>query len=161
MGFRPDVDIPRTSSNPGEKSAGELGYGSVLGFSQVDSAQSRCGAVELGLRRVNCLPGEIGAKECDYIMPALLAGSSDLECLPYQGKDCIKDFSAGGTLSPSVSDLSGPRGPYVTDGPLVILGRCPRRPSCSCYAFRWSLRRNLWRAVTQPCPGGGLGDVMS
>ena len=36
--FRPDVDIPRTSSNPGEKSAGEPGYGSVLGFSQVDSA---------------------------------------------------------------------------------------------------------------------------
>ena len=34
----PDVDIPRTSSNPGEKSAGEPGYGSVLGFSQVDSA---------------------------------------------------------------------------------------------------------------------------
>ena len=30
--FRPDVDIPRTSSNPGEKSAGEPGYGSVLGF---------------------------------------------------------------------------------------------------------------------------------
>ena len=39
----------------------------------------------------------------------------DLECLPYQGRDCIMDFSAGGTLSPSVSDLSGPRGPYVTD----------------------------------------------
>ena len=52
----------------------------MLGFSQVDSAQSRCGAVELGLRRVNCPPGEIGAKECDYMMPALLAGSSDLEC---------------------------------------------------------------------------------
>ena len=118
VGFRPDVDIPRTSSNPGEKSAGELGYGSVLGFSQVDSAQTRCGAVELGLHRVNCPPGKIGAKECDYIMPALLAGSSDLECLPYQGKDCIKDFSAGGTLSPSASDLSGPRGPYVTDGPV-------------------------------------------
>ena len=122
VGFRPDVDIPRTSSNPGEKSAGDLGYESVLGFSQVDSAQSRCGAVELGLRWANCPPGEIGAKECDYIMPALLAGSSDLECLPYQGKDCIKDFSAGRTLSPSVSDLSGPRGPYVTDGPVGHLG---------------------------------------
>ena len=116
--FRPDVDIPRTSSNPGEKSAGKPGYGSVFGFSQVDSAQNRCGAVELGLRQVNCPPGEISTKECDYIMPALLAGSPDLECLPYQGKDCIKDFSAGGTLSTSVSDLSGPRGLYVTDGPV-------------------------------------------
>ena len=53
--------------------------------------------------------------------------------IPYQGKDCIKDFSAGGTLSPSVSDPSGPRGPYVTDETLdltpllVILGRCPCR----------------------------------
>ena len=94
--FRPDVDIPRTSSIPGEKSAVEPGYGSVLGFSQVDSSQNRCCA-------------------------------SDLECLPYQRKE---DLSAGGTLSPSVSDLSGPRGPYVTDGPLVILGRCPHRPSC-------------------------------
>ena len=47
---------------------------------------------------------------------------SDLECLPYQRKDCIKDFSAGGTLSPSVSDLSGPRGPYATDGPVGHLG---------------------------------------
>ena len=28
------------------------------------------------------------------------------------------DFGAGGTLSPSVSDLSGPRGPYVADGPV-------------------------------------------
>ena len=60
----------------------------------------------------------LAPKECDYIMPALLAGSSDLECLPYQGRDCIKDFSAGGTLFPSVSDLSSPRGPYVTDGPV-------------------------------------------
>ena len=109
VGSRPDVNIPRTSSNPGEKSTVELGYRSVLDFSQVDSAQSRCGAVELG---------EIGAEECDYIMTALLAGSSDLECLSYQGRECIKDFSAGGTLSPSVSDLSCPRGLYVTDGPV-------------------------------------------
>ena len=42
----------------------------------------------------------------------------DLECLTYQGRECIMDFSAGGTLSPSVSDLSGPRGPYVDDGPV-------------------------------------------
>ena len=90
----------------------------MFGFSQVDSAQSRCGAVELGLHRAKCPPGEIGAKKCDYIMPALLAGSADMECLPYQGKDCITDFSAGGTLPPSTSDLSGPRGPYVTDGPV-------------------------------------------
>ena len=46
----------------------------MLGFSQVDSAQSRCGAVELDLRQANCPPGELGAEECDYIMPALLAG---------------------------------------------------------------------------------------
>ena len=26
---------------------------------------------------------------------------------------------------------------------------------------RRSLRRDLWRAVTQPCPGGCVGDVMS
>ena len=89
-----------------------------VGFSQVDSAQSKCGAVELNFRRANFPPGEIGAEQCDYIRPAPLAGSSDLECLPYQGRDCIRDFSAGGTLSPSVSDLSGPRGPYVTDGPV-------------------------------------------
>ena len=31
----------------------------------------------------------------------------------------------------------------------------------SCYALRWSLRRDLWRAVTQLCPGGCVGDVMS
>ena len=37
----------------------------------------------------------------------------DLECLTYQGRDCIMDLSAGGTLSPSASDLSGPRGLYV------------------------------------------------
>ena len=30
---------------------------------------------------------------------------ADLECLTYQGRDCIMDFSAGGMLSPSVSDL--------------------------------------------------------
>ena len=118
VGFRPDANIPWTSSKPGEKSVGELGCRSVLGFSQVDSAQSKCGAVELDFRRANCPPGEIGAEKCDYIMPAPLAGSSDLECLPYQGKDCIRDFSAGGTLSPSVSDLSGPRGLYVTDSPV-------------------------------------------
>ena len=87
----------------------------MLGFSQVDSAQ--CGAVELDFRRANCPPGEIGA-ECDYIMPAPLAGSSDLDCLPYRGRDCVRDFSAGGTVSPSISDLSGPRGPCVTDGPV-------------------------------------------
>ena len=75
VGFRPDVNVLRTSSNPGEKSAGELGCRSVLGFSQVDSAQSKCGAVELDFRWANCPPGKIGAEECDYIMPAPLAGS--------------------------------------------------------------------------------------
>ena len=147
VGFRPDVDIPRMSSNPGDKSAGELEYGSVLDFPQVDSAQSRCGAVELGLRRANCPPGEIGTKECDYIMPALLAGSSDLDCLPNQGKDCIKDFSAGGTLSPSVSDLSGPRGPYVTDGPVGLPGTL----SPSTFMAEMTARQLL-------CPSSGRSD---
>ena len=91
VGFRPDVDIPRTSSNPGEESVVEPGYGSVLGFSQVDSAQTR-------------------------------GGASDLEYLLCQRKDCTKDSSAGEMLSPSISDLSGPRGPYVTDGPIGHLG---------------------------------------
>ena len=51
---------------------------------------------------------------------------ADLECLHYLGRNCIMEFSAGGTLSPSESDLTGPNGPYVTDGPLAKLGRCPR-----------------------------------
>ena len=55
--FRPDVDIPRTSSNPGEESAVEPGYGSVLGFSQVDSTQIRGGASDL-----ECLPCQ--RKDC-------------------------------------------------------------------------------------------------
>ena len=36
------------------------------------------------------------------------------------------DVSAGGMLSLSESDLTGPNGLYVTDGPLARLGRCPR-----------------------------------
>ena len=50
------VSVPRTSSNPGEIGALELGCRTVLGFSQVDSAQSEC-----------------GAEKCDYIRPAPLA----------------------------------------------------------------------------------------
>ena len=42
--------------------------------------------------------------------------SSYLECLSRKG--LYQYFTAGGTLSPSVSDLSGPRGPYFTDGPV-------------------------------------------
>ena len=83
---------------PGGDKRGRTRMQISVGFSQVDSAQSKCGAVELDFRRANCPPGEIGAQECDYIMPAPLAGSSDLECLPYQGRDCIRDLSAGGTL---------------------------------------------------------------
>ena len=55
----PRVSVPRTSSNPGEIGAVELGCSTVLGFSQVDSAQSEC-----------------GAEECVYIRPAPLAGLS-------------------------------------------------------------------------------------
>ena len=29
------------------------------------------------------------------------------------------------------------------------------------YALRWSLRRDLWRTVTQSCPGDCVGVVMS
>ena len=47
---------------------------------------------------------------------------ADLECLNYLGRNCIMDFSAGGTLSPSESDLTGPNGPYVTDGPVGQIG---------------------------------------
>ena len=183
VGFRPDVIVPRTSSNPGEISAVELrcstdidittvqivprtssnpgaigvvelGCRSVLGFSQVDSAQSKCGAVELDFRRANFPPGEIGAEECDYIRPAPLAGLSDMECLPYQGRDCIRDFSASRTLSPSLSDLTclarGAR--MLLMAPLAILGRCPRQPSCRRYW--WTLERRC-RHPTSPgcCPG--------
>ena len=47
---------------------------------------------------------------------------ADLECLTYLGRNCIMDFSAGGTLSPSESDLTGPKGPYVTGVPVGLLG---------------------------------------
>ena len=53
---------------------------------------------------------------------------ADLEGLNYLGRNCIMDVSAGGTLSPSESDITGPNGPYVTDGQLAKLGRCPSRP---------------------------------
>ena len=43
---------------------------------------------------------------------------ADLECLHYIGRNCIMDFIAGGTLSPSESDLPGPDDLYVTDGPV-------------------------------------------
>ena len=46
----------------------------------------------------------------------------DLEGLHYLGRNCIMDFSAGGTLSPSKSDLTGPNDPYVTDGPVGQIG---------------------------------------
>ena len=36
-----------------------------------------------------------------------------------------------------------------------------RRQLSSCYALRWSLRRDIWRAVTQPCPGNCVGALMS
>ena len=47
---------------------------------------------------------------------------ADLECLTYLGRNCIMDFSAGGMLSPSESDLIGPKGPYVAGGPVGLLG---------------------------------------
>ena len=41
----------RTEDNPGEVGALELGYRTVVGFSQIDSAPSECGAVELDFCR--------------------------------------------------------------------------------------------------------------
>ena len=71
------TSVPRTSSNPGEIGAVvELGCRTLLGFSQIDSVQSECGAVELDFRRASFPLGESGAEECEYIRPAPLAGSS-------------------------------------------------------------------------------------
>ena len=47
---------------------------------------------------------------------------ADLEGLNYLERNCIMDVSAGGTLSLSESDLTGPNGPYVTDGPVGQIG---------------------------------------
>ena len=47
---------------------------------------------------------------------------ADLEGLNYLGRNCIMDVSAGGTLYVSESDLTGPDGPYVTDGPVGQIG---------------------------------------
>ena len=121
VGFRPDVNVPRTSSNPGEISAVELrcrtyidittvqivprmssnlgaisavelGCRSMLGFSQADSAQSKCGVVELDFRLAYCPPGEIGAEECDYIMPARWLDRQTWNAYP------IKEGTVSGTL---------------------------------------------------------------
>ena len=72
----PAMCFPQTEANPGEVGEVDLGYRTVLGFSQIDFSPSECGAVELDFRRVSCPPGESGAEECDYIRPAPLAGSS-------------------------------------------------------------------------------------
>ena len=74
--FMPVMNFPQTSSNPGEIGAVELGYRTVMGFSQIDSALSECSAVELDFRPASFPPGESGEKDCDYIRPAWLAGSS-------------------------------------------------------------------------------------
>ena len=76
VGFMPGVNVPRTSLNPGEMDAVELGCRTVSGFPQIDSVPGECGAVELDFCRASFPPGESGAEECDYIRPAPLAGSS-------------------------------------------------------------------------------------
>ena len=48
--------------------------------------------------------------------------NNGLECLRYLGRNCVMDLSAGGTLSPSESDLTGPDGPYVPGGPVGQIG---------------------------------------
>ena len=73
-------------------------------------------SVLCGIARMSCLP----------VFPA----NHDLECLNYLGRNCIMDFSAGGTLSPSKSDLTVPNGPYVTGGPVSR----PRRDAAPGYA---------------------------
>ena len=47
---------------------------------------------------------------------------ADLEGLNYLGRNCIMDVSASGSLSLSESDLTGPNGPYITDGPVGQIG---------------------------------------
>ena len=47
---------------------------------------------------------------------------ADLEGLNYLGRNSIMDVNAGGTLSPCDCDLTGPNGPYVTDGPVGQTG---------------------------------------
>ena len=47
--------------------------------------------------------------------------------LSHSESACIMDLSAGGTLSPSKSDLTGPDDLYVTGGPVGQIGS-PRRP---------------------------------
>ena len=68
----PAMCFPRTEANPGEVGAVELGYRTVVGFSQIYSAPSECGAVKLDFRRASGPPGESGVEECDYITPAPL-----------------------------------------------------------------------------------------
>ena len=68
----PAMCFPRTEANPGEVGTVELGYRTVVGISQIYSALSECGAVELGFSRASCPPGESGPEECDYIRPAPL-----------------------------------------------------------------------------------------
>ena len=59
-----------------------------------------------GIARMSYLP----------VFPA----NHDLQCLNYLGRNCIMDFSAGETLSPSESDLTDPNGPYVVPVDLLI-----------------------------------------
>ena len=55
---------------------------------------------------------------------------ADLECLNYLGRNCIMDFSAGWTLFPSESGLTGPDGPYI--GQIGTLSQ-------STSSYRWTL----------------------
>ena len=68
--------FPQRDAAPGEISAVEVGCRKVWGFSNIDFAPGKDGAVELDFRRASFPPGENGAEECDYIRPASLAGPS-------------------------------------------------------------------------------------
>ena len=105
----------------------------MLTFSQVDSAQSKCGAVELDFRRANCPPGEIGAEECDYIMPTRWLDRQTWNTYP------IKEGTVSGTL--------------------VLAGRCLRPyPSCMAGGARMFLMSpSSWDAVLVDLHAGDTG----
>ena len=87
-------------------------------------------------------------------MSAPLAGSSDLECLPYQGRDCVRDFSAGGTVSPSVS---GPRSPSVTDGPIGHPGTLSSSDLAGMRGPAPSAESAVWRGPVGPAVSSECG----
>ena len=87
------------------------------------------------------------------------------------GERCaqLDDFKWFLPTDERAGDLSAPESEIDTSDSengvdLLIQTRLLYRRSrwlSSCYALRWSFKRDLWRAVTQQCPGDRVGDVMS